>query len=151
MRKYMLLSAFLVSAVAFGQKVKLEETIAFVDDVEYIYYEKQNMANDASVKGLKADHEELFLTYQSYVDPNLITKSNPEGKVRWVEFNFLDLGIKCEVQNHTHKAMVKLIYENNLFVDGKIDPEAAQRFVSKYGMKFTEGRRNGNVNIIINN
>lgn len=151
MKKYILLTVLLVSTVAFGQKVKLEETTAFVDDVEYINYEKKNMANDASVRGLKADHEELFLTFQSYVDPNQITKSNPEGKVRWVEFNFLDLGIKCEVPSHTHKAMVKMIYDNNLFVDGKIDPAAAERFVSKYGMKFTEARRNGNVNIIINN
>jgi hypothetical protein len=151
MKKYTLIAALLISTISMAQKVKLEETMAYVDEVEYIYYEKQNMANDASVKGLKADHEELFLKYLSYTDPNEITKANPEGKVRWVEFNFLDLGVKCEVENHTHKAMVKLIYENNLFVDGKLDQAAAQRFVSKYGTRFSDNRRNGNVNIIINN
>lgn len=136
---------------AFGQKVKIDENIASVDGVEYIYYEKKNMANDASVHGLSTDHEEIYLTYQSYNDPSQASKANPEGKIRWIEVNFLDLGIKCEIPNNTHKAVVKMIYENNLFTDGKVDPESAERFVSKYGTKFSDNRRNGNVNVIINN
>lgn len=149
--KLILLSLLLVPYFGMSQKVKIDDNLATIDGAEYCFYEKKNMANDASVKGLQATNEEIFVTYQSYNDPNQITKANPEGKVRWMELNFLDLGIKCEVQNYTHKQLVKLFYENNLFVDGKLDPAAAQRLVTKYGTKFTDGRPGGNVNIIINN
>lgn len=153
MKKSIFVLAFFSCIVgfSFGQKVKLVDDIAFVDGNKYIYYKKQNMANDASVRGVNAGHEELFLTYVSYKDKDQATSGNPEGWVRWMEFNFLDLGIKCEVKNHSHKDMVKLMFDNKLFVNGVIDPSAAQRFVDKYGMRFTENRRNTNVNIIINN
>jgi len=151
MKKLLVIGSFLAVVTAFGQKVKIDENIASVDGVEYIYYEKKNMANDASVHGLSSDHEEMYLTFQSYNDPSQATKSNPEGKVRWIEVNFLDLGLKCEIPSNTHKTVVKMFYENNIFNEGKVDPAAAERFVSKYGTKFSDNRRNGNVNIIINN
>lgn len=134
-----------------AQKVKIDDDIAYVDDVEYCKYVRKNMANEADIKGMNADRDEIFMSFQSYIDPNEVSKSNPEGKVRWIELNFLELGIKCEVQSNTHKWIVKLLWENNIFVDGKLDPEAARRIVSKYGTRFTDNRRNGNINIIINN
>lgn len=149
--KILLLALLALPVLAMSQKVKIDDNVATVDGVEFCFYEKKNMANDASVKGLQATNEEIFLTFQSYNDPNQITKSNPEGKVRWIEVNFVDLGLKCEVPSNTHKWMVKLFLENNIFVDGKVDSAAAQRLVNKYGTKFTDGRPGGNVNIIINN
>ncbi len=151
MNKLLIISFLLLGSTVFGQKIKIDGDLATVDGADYIYYLKTNMANNASVKGLAADHEEMFLTYLSYNDPAEVSKSNPQGAVRWIEVNFLDLGIKCEIPSNTHKAVVRLLYENNIFVDGKVDPEAARRFVAKYGLRYTENRTNGNVNIIINN
>lgn len=134
----------------FSQKVKLNESVATVNGEEYVFYEKRNMANEASVRGIQADQEEVYIMYMNYVDPNRVSSANPEGKVRWLEVNFLTLDLKCEVENRTHKAMVKLFYENDLFTNGVINPEKARLFCKKYGTKFSDNRPGGNVNIIIN-
>lgn len=151
--KYTLLISFLfIGFLGFSQKVKvkIKDNIATIDGVDYISYTKQNMANDASIAELNQP-EQIFASFQGYKDPNEITKSNPEGRVRWIEINFLDLKIKCEVQSMTHKGLVKLLYTNKIFVDGKLNEENARRFCAKYGMRFSENRPGGNVNIIINN
>jgi hypothetical protein len=89
--------------------------------------------------------------YLNYTDPNQVTDSNPQGKVRWVEINFVELNMKCEVSSRTQKGLVRLIYENDLYADGKLDLEKVQRFVNKYGMRFSGNRPSNNVNVIINN
>lgn len=140
---------FGVNSIA--QKAKIKDDVAYIDGVAYVNYKKGNMANEASVMALDSSTEEVFISFQDYTDPNKVSKSNPEGKVRWVEINFLTLGIKCEVDSRGHKGLVKLLYENGVYQDGKLNEEAAKRFVQKYGSKFSENRPNGNVNIIINN
>lgn len=149
--KYTLLIAFLfVGMIGFSQKVKIKDGVAMVDGVPYISYTKLNMGNDASIAELYQP-EQIYASFQGYKDPNEISKSNPEGRVRWIEINFLDLKIKCEVQSMTNKGLVKLLYRNKVFVDGKLNAENAKRFCQKFGMRYSENRPNGSVNIIINN
>ena len=129
-----------------AQKIKIEENTASVDGETFIYYERRNMANEASVHGPNTDREEIYITYRNYTDPNQISNSNPEGKVRWVEINFLTLNQTCEVQSNVHKVIVKMLYENGIYENGVFNPEKAQRMVQKYGNHFSENRP-GNIHI----
>lgn len=151
MKSLLLLLAITTTFSSISQKVKIDDNIAYLDGVAWIKYEKKNMANEASVMGLESQSEEIFILYQNYTDPNLISKANPEGKVRWLEINFLTLGIKCEVANDTHKRIVKLLADNKVYKDGVLNAENAALLVKKYGTRFSDNRPNGNVNIIINN
>lgn len=152
MRKILPALALLILPFALSaQKVKINDDIASVDGTPYLSWEKRNAANEASVRGLDATEEEVYLMYLNYSDPNEISKSNPEGKVRWIEVNFLTLNIKCEISSTTHKGMVKLFYENNLYTAGKLNEANVEKFVQKYGTRFSDNRPGGNVNIIINN
>lgn len=149
MKIILLLFSILAGFGLLAQKINFDEEIAYVDAEPYIKYEKKNMANEASVQGLTAEGEEIYVSFQSYTNPNLISKSNPEGKERWMEINFLTLGIHCEISNRTHKGVVKLLYENNIYVNGLFNPENAEKMVRKFGTKFTDNKPGG-VTIIIN-
>lgn len=151
MKSLLLLLAILTTFSSISQKVKIDENIAYLDGKAWIKYEKKNMGNEASVMGLESQNEEIFILYQNYNDPNKISNANPEGKVRWLEINFLTLGIKCEVANDTHKAIVKLLAENKVYKDGVLNAENAALLVKKYGTRFSDNRPNGSINIIINN
>jgi hypothetical protein len=152
MKSFFLLLASTATFSVYSQKIKIDENIAYVDGTAWVKYEKRNMANEASIMGMAAQNEEIFIQFQDYTDPNTISKSNPEGKVRWVEINFLTLGIKCEVNSMMHKGLVNLLIDNKIYLDGTLNAENAALMVNKYGTKFSDNRpRNGNVNIIIQN
>lgn len=151
MKTLLLVLTGLICLNANSQKVKIDDNIAYVDGVEYLKYEKRNMANEASISSITAEGEEIYVMFLDYVDPNMISKSNPEGKVRWIEINFLTLDMKCEVSSRAHKGLIKLFVENELYTDGVLNTANAEKFVKKYGTKFSDNRPGGNVNIIINN
>ncbi|MEY3426420.1 MAG: hypothetical protein RL679_1778 [Bacteroidota bacterium] len=152
MKSLLLIFAIQTTFSVYSQKIKIDDNIAYVDGIAWVKYEKKNMANEASVMGLESQSEEIFILYQNYADPNNISKANPEGKVRWLEINFLTLGIKCEIANETHKGVVKLLADNKIYKDGVLNAENAALLVKKYGTRFSDNRlRNGNVNIIIQN
>ncbi|MFT5780026.1 MAG: hypothetical protein ACI837_002987 [Crocinitomicaceae bacterium] len=138
----LLLGILLITFQGISQKVKIKDDIASVNGEEYMKWEKGPMGMEASIMALGSESDEIFISYQDYIDRNKISKSNPEGKVRWIELNFLTLGLKCEVASRTHKGLAKLIYQNEIYLDGALNRENAQNLVTKYGMKFT---------IIINN
>ncbi len=151
MKTLLLVLTGLISLNANSQKVKIDDNIAYIDGVEYLKYEKRNLGNEASIRSMTAEGEEIYVMYQDYVDPNMVSKSNPEGKVRWIEINFLTLDLKCEVSSRAHKGLLKLFLENELYTDGTLNAANVEKFVKKYGTKFSENRPGGNVNIIINN
>ena len=152
MKKILFLFAlFTITFSGFAQKVKIKDGIANVDGNAYVKWEKRMAGNEVAISGLNATEEEVSVMYESYKDPNEITQSNPEGKVRWVEFNFLTLDLKCEISSRGHKGLVKLLYLNKVFVDGALNVANAEKFVKKYGTKFSDNRPGNNVNIIINN
>lgn len=151
MKKTLLLSLFtLLSIGLFAQKVKIKDGFATIDGEKYVKWEKADNTA-ASISGLNSETEDIFAQWLNYKDPNQVQKSNPEGYVRWVELNFLDLDMKCEVMSQTRKSLVKMVLKNKLYVDGVLNQENVERFVKKYGAKFSANRPNGNVNIIINN
>jgi hypothetical protein len=141
----------LITLSGIAQKVKIKDNIAYVDGEAYLNWEKRSMANEASIMGINSSEEEVSMMYLNYSDPTKVSNSNPEGKVRWVEVNFLTLDLKCEVATRTHKGLAKLLYQSNIYVDGVLNEANATKFVKKYGMKFSDNRPGGNVNIIINN
>lgn len=140
-----------VAGTVSAQKIKVKDDIAYVDGASYVQWKTTAMNNEVSVMAIDSTTEEIFLKYKNYIDPNRVSNANPDGKVRWVEVNFLSLGIKCEVDSRGNKGMIKLFYLNNLYQDGKLDEEAAKRFVQKYGTSYTDNRPGNNVKVIINN
>jgi hypothetical protein len=133
----------------FAQKIKIKNDIATVDGVPYIQMVKQSIGFVLSP--LNSEEEDVFVQWMNYKDPNNISKSNPEGYVRWVEFNFLGLDLKCEIGSQTKKSLIKIILENKLYVNGQLNEENVRKFVEKMGSNFSGNRPGGNVNIIINN
>ncbi len=151
MKKSVLFFLFTMLSIGlFAQKVKVKGGFATVDGEQYLKWEDVS-STEASISGLSAEGEEIFAQWLNYKDPNEVEKANPQGLVRWVELNFLELDMKCEVQSQGRKGIVKLIIQNKLYVDGVLNKENVEKFIKKYGTKFTDNRPNGNVNIIINN
>ena len=149
--KKLLFLLLLVASVntSIAQKIKFKDDMCTVDGVDFLHWEKRSAGTEVSVWGMNADGEELFIMYLDYADPNKITKSNPEGKVRWIELNFLGLKQKCEIDSRGHKGLIKFIIANKIYVDGNLSAENVERLIQKYGMRFSEGKPN-NVNININ-
>ncbi len=140
----------LVTTSLFGQKIKFDDDKAFVDGEAYLKWVSKVMDSEVSISSLTSDKEEIFVMYLDYNDPKEVTQSNPKGTVRWMEFNFLALNIKCEVDSRFPKGLLKVIIDNNLYVDGTLNEENVKRFVQKYGTRFSDNRPGGDVNIIIN-
>lgn len=132
-----------------AQKVKIKDDIATVDGTDYLKWKKQSAGNEASIYLLDSEDEVIFVRYLNYSDPSRVSKSNPEGKVRWIEINFLTLNLKCEVDSRTHKGLVKLFYDNGLIENNALNQEKIEKFVSKYGTIYSENRP-GSVIIISN-
>lgn len=153
MKKILMITVvFIVSISSFGQKVKIKNDVAQVDGEPYVEFTTITFGSDYSIKHVNSTEQEISILYLDYVDPSRATKGNPEGKVRWIEVSFLTLNLKCEVDSRTRKGFVKMIYQSNIYVDGKLNPDNVQKFVNKYGTKFSDNRpQNGNTTIIINN
>lgn len=141
-----------VSFAGYAQKVKFDEGLVFVDEMDWAKWSGNKLSNDRSISSLTTDEELIFLRWDDFYDPSEVSAANKDGKNRYVEINFLTLGKKCEVPVDMPKGIVKLLYENKVLVDSKIQPENVERMIAKYGMKYTERRKelNSPVNIIIN-
>lgn len=153
MKKYLFFALLLgVTLTSFGQKVKIKKDVAIVDGAPFVEFKTITFGSDYSIKHVNSSEEEISILYLDYVDPSKATKGNPEGKVRWIEVNFVTLNLKCEVDSRTRKGFAKMIYLSNLYTDGKLNPDNVQKFVNKYGTKFSDNRpENGGTTIIINN
>lgn len=152
MKRILFIATLIIAGVSYGQKVKISDDIASVDDQPYVKFTTITFGSDYSIKSVSSDVEEISILYLDYNDPQQVSKGNPEGKVRWIEVSFLTLGLKCEVESRTRKGFVKMLYLSNIYVDGKLHVDNAKAFVSKYGTKFSDNRpQTGNTTIIINN
>lgn len=139
----------LITAVSFGQKTKIKDNVAYLDGVAYLKWDKRG-SSEISISGISSTEEEVYAMYLDYSDPAKVSKSNPEGKVRWIELNFLTLKKKCEIATRSQGGLVKFFYENNIYVNGILNAENVDKLVEKYGMRFSQNRPGGNVNIYIN-
>jgi len=152
MKKYisLLLLVALVSS-AFGQKVKIKNDVAIVDGTPFIQFTTITFGSDYSIKNVKSTEEEISILYLDYTDPNKVSSGNPDGKVRWIEVNFVTLGLKCEVDSRGKKGFAKLLFLSKIYVNDQLNPDNVTKFVNKYGTKFSDNRPTGNTTIIINN
>lgn len=150
--KYIIVVIFLTTLYnsAFTQKIKIKDEVASVDGVPFLKWEKRGSL-EISIFGINSTEEEIYAMWLDYTDPTKITKSNPEGKVRWIELNFLTLNKKCEIDTRGYKGLVKFIYDNKIYVDNVLNTENIDKVISKYGMRYSQNRPGGNVNIYINN
>lgn len=150
MKKFILIFSILfISSVGFSQKVKIKKDIASVEKQPFLKFTTIAFGSDYSIKHVDAEEEEISILYLSYKDPKQSSTGNPDGNVRWIEVNFLPFNLKCEVYNRNRKQFTKLVYLSNIYVDGKINEENVQKFVNKYGTKFSDNRPTGNTTIII--
>ncbi len=150
MKKIFFVGLLLVAtSIRFGQKVEIKDGIASVDGVAWLKWDRR-VGSEISVSGINSTQEEIYIMYLDYSDPKKVTSSNPEGKVRWIELNFLTLKKKCEISTRGHDGIVKFLFENKVYVDNVLNAENVDIIVQKYGMRFSEARPGGNVNIYIN-
>ena len=148
----MVIGLLTFSISSFSQKVKIKDEIATVDGTPTLKVVTASaFDNTITISGLSSTQDEIFATYLDYEDPNKVSASNPEGKVRWIELNFLTSGVKCEISSQGKKGLVKFIVNNKLYVDGVLNEDNVNVVVQKYGMRFSENRPNAGVTVIINN
>jgi hypothetical protein len=136
---------------AFGQKVKIKDDIAIVDKTPYVKFTTITFGSDYAIKHVNSSEDEISILYLDYTDPNKVASGNPDGKVRWIEVNFVTLGLKCEVDSRGRKGFAKLLFLSNIYIDDRLNEENVNKFVSKYGTRFSDNRPDGNTTIIINN
>ena len=146
----LLFMALIAVGNCFSQKIKIKEDIAYVDGTAFLKWDKRQGLNEISVSGLTSDKEEIYVMYLNYNDASKVTKSNPEGRVNYIELNFLTLGKKCEIDNRTQSALVRFILDNKIYVDGLLNTQNVDLVIQKYGMRYSENRPGGKVTIIVN-
>lgn len=131
------------------QKVKIKDEIASIDGEDYIQWKKVSGTNAISVFEIGSEEEVIFLRWMSYTDPSQVSNSNPKGSVRWVQLQFLESELTCEIDSRGQKGLVRFFADNKLFVNGALDEEAVQLLVKKYGSNYSQNRPESI--IIINN
>lgn len=153
MKYALLLISLVIYFSAIAQKAKIDDDIAYIDGMEYVRWESKMLGNEISVKSLTDNEELIFLSSQQYNDQTQATASNPQGRVAYYEVVFVPLNKKCEITSNFPKALLKLIYNNSLIKDNKLDEAKVDAFILKYGTKFSDRRKSSSspVNIIINN
>lgn len=139
----------LLSSLSFSQKVKTKNDTAYVDEKPYIIWKTAKAGNEISVFGLESNQEELFISYLYYDDPAKVTSNNKTGRVYFIELNFLTLKKKCEIDRCTQNALVKLLLDNKIYVDGVFNADNAEILIQKYGTRYSDNKPN-NINININ-
>lgn len=148
---FILLLAVSFSTIALSQKVKLKKGIVYIDAVAK-HKIKTEAVSEVTISNIQSDKEEIFAFYKDYKNSDLITKSNPEGKVRWIEITFLDFNKKVEISSRGRKGIIKFLISNKVYVNGIIDEKAIDKIITKYGVSsFSNQRPNQNIRVIINN
>ena len=152
MKAAIILVTLFISYAGFSQKIKIKKGQVSVDGVDMLYVKPDGaMTTEVSYYFIENDEEFLFTTYLDYADPSKVSSGNPEGKVRYIEMNFIGLNKKFEISTRGRKKVVEFLLENGVIENGQLNEEAVEKLVQKYGMRFSEQNKNGNVNIIINN
>jgi len=146
-----LIFSLLLITTAFGQKVKIKNDVAIIDGTPFVKFTTITLGSDYSIQNVKSSEDEISILYLDYIDPAKTSSGNPDGKVRWIEVNFVTLGLKCEVDSRGRKGFAKLLFRSKIYVNDQLNVENVNKFVSKYGTKYSDNRPAGNTTIIINN
>lgn len=145
-----LFSSLFISNQVAAQKIKFKDGIVTVDGTPYLKWKDLNSV-EASLSSLQSDEEEIAASWLNYPDPARVSDANPQGLVRWIELYFPSMDLRCEILGGSRKELIDALLDHSIYVNGVLNAENVQKLVKRYGMRVSENRPGGNVNIIINN
>jgi hypothetical protein len=122
LNKLILLLVFLgLNLNVFAQEVKIKKDVVYVDGVESL--KVGGDMNNVSFYDLEGN-EIIFMRY---------IHDSKYGSL-YTKTTFLDINKSFTNMTYifTKKDLIKKLIENKVLVNGKIDPEKAERFITKY-------------------
>jgi hypothetical protein len=122
LNKLILLLVFLgLNLNVFAQEVKIKKDVVYVDGVESLNVGGD--MNNVSFYDLEGN-EIIFMRY---------IHDSKYGSL-YTKTTFLDINKSFTNMTYifTKKDLIKKLIENKVLVNGKIDPEKAERFITKY-------------------
>ena len=122
MNKLILLLVFLgINLNVFAQEVKIKKDVVYVDGVESL-----NVGGDMNNVSFY-DLEGNEIVFMRYIH------DSKYGSL-YTKTTFLDINKSFTNMTYifTKKDLIKKLIENKVLVNGKIDPEKAERFITKY-------------------
>ena len=122
MNKLILLLVFLgLNLNVFAQEVKIKKDVVYVDGVESL-----NVGGDMNNVSFY-DLEGNEIVFMRYIH------DSKYGSL-YTKTTFLDINKSFTNMTYifTKKDLIKKLIENKVLVNGKIDPEKAERFITKY-------------------
>ena len=132
----------LISATCFAQKVKLKNNVILIDDVAWLNYQDCGTFDETCSILNKNNEEVIFMKWISVDGAEPMTKSNPQGTLRYVEVKFLGYNQMFEIAK-SQKAIIALLYNSKVVTEsGELDQDKAAILVEKYGSEFST-RLNG--------
>lgn len=148
--RYYIAALFMVlfTANTFAQKEKLDidydkkTNIATVNGTQVFKILKETNASGTTYTVQSLDGKTLITFVPVfYTDSREVSQSNPNGRRGYNDIVFEDApDIKADMVWFGMNQSIKMIYENHLIVDGKLDVEAAKLFARKQGTVNTEKR-----------
>lgn len=122
MRLFAIILVFLgIQAYANAQEIKIKKDVVYADGMEILTISGD--MNNVSFNDLEGN-EIIFMRY---------IHDSKYGSL-YTKTTFLDINKSFTNMSYifTKKDLIKKLIENKVLVDGKIDPEKAERFITKY-------------------
>ncbi len=138
MKRILTVLLLMISVVSFSQKVKLKKGEVLVDETVWLKYQDCGSFQSTCSLLSKEGDEIIFFKFINVKGAEPMTKSNPDGTLRYVEINFLGQKKKIEIQK-SQKDCIELLYNAKVVnEDGTLNPDKVDRLVEKYGTQFSE-------------
>lgn len=126
-----------VCSTGFAQKIKFKKGSLLIDDTEWLKYTDCGTFDEAcSLLNLNGE-EIIFIKTIGVPDGLPRTQANPKGNLVYKQISFLGLDKKIELDK-TDKAIIEILYNSKVVVNGKLDPEKVNLLVEKYGTEFSD-------------
>jgi hypothetical protein len=146
MKKYSLLILIISPIISFSQKVKVDKKTNQVT-VDGVYSFKMDRTGCGFA--WKECYYEVFdttgkkgvrINFREFNSPVEVKPSNPQGRVTYLEFIFLESKQKAEIGDPGLKEekVAKLVAKNGLFVNGVLNAKAVDDFVLINGTPFLQ-------------
>jgi len=143
--KYLRLSLIVlfISINLHAQKVKISKEVVSIDKVEmYLMVKTSYDRFSFSIKNLEGE-EIFFVKAESYKDSKEVSQHNKDGSVSY--FSILDVKTNKVIFEHelsigSKKRLFKLIYNEELIKNGKLNEDVAERLSIRIGKPFSRKR-----------
>lgn len=82
----------------------------------------------------------IRINVRDFNSPVEVSKSNPDGRVVYYEFIFLESKQKAEMEfaGAKEERVAKIIYQNKLITEGQLNVSAVDEFVLTHGTPFND-------------